>query len=127
MIAFTFVDNPSRDASNMPPPLQVKKELDDIPSTSHQEQPQLQMPHQPQTIAVSVPPNQLTHTIVDGSPNMNSQPIHHIVTQHEPSELPTPMQIAQVQGLGPGTHQLTLSSLNQVNFNSLATVSFHSR
>lgn len=100
----------------MPPPLQVKKEPDDIPSTSHQEHPQLQLAHQSQTIAVSVPSNQLTHTIIDSSPNVSSQPTQHIVTQHDHSELPPTMQIAQVQGLGTGTHQLTLSSLNQVNF-----------
>lgn len=102
----------------MPPPLQVKKEPDDIPSTSHQDHPQHQMSHQPQTIAVSLPPNQLTHTIVDGSTNVNSQPTQHIVTQHDPSDLPTTMQIAQVQG----THQLTLSNLNQVILNSLSSL-----
>lgn len=94
----------------------VKKEPEDIPSTSQQAQQQIhiQQQQQPQTIAVSVAPNQsATHTIVEAASNASNQ-AQHIVTQHENSDGSTSLQIAQVQNL-PGTHQLTLSNLNQVN------------
>lgn len=108
--------NPSSGASTVPG-LLVKKEPEDIPSTSqHDIQPHIQMPpsSQPQTISVSVAPNQVTHTIVDGPTTANGQPAPHILTQHDPTDLQTAVQIAQVQGLPSGTHQLTLSNLNQV-------------
>lgn len=91
----------------------VKKEPEDIPSTSQQEQQiQIQQP-QTQTIAVTVAPNQATHSIVAGTNANDNQP-QHIVTQHDNSDGSTSLQIQQVQGLPPGTHQLTLSNLNQV-------------
>lgn len=94
----------------------VKKEPEDIPSTSQQAQQQIHIQQQqPQTIAVSVAPNQATHTIVEAAPNANGNQPQHIVTQHENSDGSTSLQIQQVQNL-PGTHQLTLSNLNQVNF-----------
>lgn len=88
----------------------VKKEPEEISSTSHHEQAQqIQIQQsQGQGISVSVAPNQSTHTIVETS---NTNQSHHIVTQHDGS---TSLQIAQVQNL-PATHQLTLSNLNQVN------------
>lgn len=95
------------------PTLTVKKEPEEISSTSQQEQTQQIHIQQPQTISVSVASNQgATHSIVDTSnPNANQQ---HIVTQHDNSDGSTSLQIAQVQNL-PATHQLTLSNLNQVN------------
>lgn len=91
----------------------MKKEPEEISSTSQQEQTQQIHIQQPQTISVSVASNQgATHSIVDASnPNANQQ---HIVTQHDNSDGSTSLQIAQVQNL-PATHQLTLSNLNQVN------------
>lgn len=100
----------------------VKKEPEDIPSTSHQDiQPHIQIPpsSQSQTISVSVAPNQVTHTLVDGSTTANGQLPPHILTHHDPNDLPTAVQIAQVQGLPPGTHQLTLSNLSQVKTNQI--------
>lgn len=94
----------------------VKKEPEEISSTSHHEQTQhihIQQP-QTQTIAVSVAPNpSSTHTI-DTSNTTASQP-QHIVTHHDNSDGSTSLQIAQVQNL-PTTHQLTLSNLNQVSW-----------
>lgn len=72
----------------------VKKEPEEISSTSQQEQSQI---HIPQTIAVSVP-NQSSQTHVETSnTNANQQ---HIVTQD------ASLQIAQVQNLQP--HQIAL-------------------
>lgn len=86
----------------------VKKEPEELSSTSHQEQTQqihIQQP-QTQTIAVSVAPNpSSTHTIETSST---------IASQSQPyQDGSTSLQIAQVQNL-PTTHQLTLSNLNQV-------------
>lgn len=97
----------------------VKKEPEDISSTSEQAQAQqIQMQQsQTQTIAVSVAPNQTaTHTIVETASNAGGNQPQHIMTQHDNSDGSTSLQIAQVQNL-PTTHQLTLSNLNQVNFN----------
>lgn len=95
------------------PTLTVKKEPEELSSTSQQEQAQqIQLQSQTQTIAVSVAPNQsATHSIVETGPNTNAP--QHIVTQHDNSDGSTSLQIAQVQNLP--THQLTLSNLNQVN------------
>lgn len=95
------------------PGVQVKKEPEDIPSTSHQDQTQILSP-QPQTMSLSIGPNQVTHHLMEGPTNGNGQATTHIVTQHDSTDLPASMQIAQVQGLPTGTHQLTLSNLNQV-------------
>lgn len=91
----------------------VKKEPEDISSTSQHEQGQQIQIQQPQTIAVSVAGNQATHTIVETGSNSNANQPQHIVTHHDNSDCSTSLQIAQVQNL-PGTHQLTLSNLNQV-------------
>lgn len=98
----------------------VKKEPEDIPSTSQHEQQQIQIQQQQQqqpqtqTIAVSVAPNQTTtHTLVEAANNPNGGQAQHIVTQHENSDGSTSLQIAQMQNI-PATHQLTLSNLNQV-------------
>lgn len=94
----------------------VKKEPEDIPSTSQHEQQQIQIQQQPQTqtIAVSVAPNQTTtHTLVEATNNPNGGQAQHIMTQHENSDGSTSLQIAQMQNI-PATHQLTLSNLNQV-------------
>lgn len=97
----------------------VKKEPEDIPSTSqHEQQQQIQIQQQPQTqtIAVSVAPNQTTtHTLVEATNNPNGGQAQHIMTQHENSDGSTSLQIAQMQNI-PATHQLTLSNLNQVNY-----------
>lgn len=91
----------------------VKKEPEEIPSTSHQDHAPIQLPQQTQPMSVAS--NQVTHTLVDGSANAaNGHTTAHIVTQHDGADLASPMQIAQVQGLPTGTHQLTLSNLNQV-------------
>lgn len=95
----------------------VKKEPEDISSTSEQAQAQQIQQPQTQTIAVSVAPNQTaTHTIVETASNAGANQPQHIMTQHDNSDGSTSLQIAQVQNL-PTTHQLTLSNLNQVNFN----------
>lgn len=86
----------------------VKKEPEELSSTSHQEQAQQIHIQQPQTIAVSVAPNQSSSQ----TSNTNTSQPQHIVTQHDSSEVQ--LQMAQVQNL-PATHQLTLSNLNQVN------------
>lgn len=93
----------------------VKKEPEEISSTSHEQAQQIQIQQsQAQGISVSVAPNQgSTHTIVETS-NANTNQPQHIVTQHDNSDGSTSLQIAQVQNL-PATHQLTLSNLNQVN------------
>lgn len=95
----------------------MKKEPEEISSTSHHEQTQqiqIQQP-QTQTIAVSVAPNQsATHSIVETGSSVSGNQPQHIVTQHDNSDGSTSLQIAQVQNL-PATHQLTLSNLNQVN------------
>lgn len=93
----------------------VKKEPEDISSTSQHEQGQQIQIQQPQTIAVTVAGNQATHTIVETGSNSNANQPQHIVTHHDNSDGSTSLQIAQVQNL-PGTHQLTLSNLNQVYF-----------
>lgn len=91
----------------------VKKEPEEISSTSQQEQQiHIQQP-QTHTIAVSVAPNpSTTHTIETS--NTSASQSQHIVTHHDNSDGSTSLQIAQVQNL-PTTHQLTLSNLNQVN------------
>lgn len=87
----------------------VKKEPEDTSQQDQTQQIHIQQP-QTQTIAVSVAQNpSSTHTIETTSA---SQP-QHIVTHHDNSDGSTSLQIAQVQNL-PGTHQLTLSNLNQV-------------
>lgn len=91
----------------------VKKEPEDIPSTSQeQQQIQIQQQSQTQTIAVSVAPNQATHTLVEATNNPNASQ-QHIVTQHDNSDGSTSLQIAQMQNIP--AHQLTLSNLNQVS------------
>lgn len=91
----------------------MKKEPEDSPSTSQQIQ------QHPQTISVAVAPNQTQqHTLIDASSigaSNGNQP-QHIVTQHENTDGTTSLSIAQVQALPTGTHQLTLSNINQVNF-----------
>lgn len=77
------------------PSVTVKKEPEEISSTSQQEQTHQIHIQQPQTIAVSVAP---THSIE------TSSTIHH-----DSSDGSTSLQIAQVQNL-PTTHQF----LNQV-------------
>lgn len=90
----------------------VKKEPEDLPSTSQHLHTQQQ-----QTIAVAVAPNQLQqqHTLIDASSlgAANGNQPQHIVTQHENTDGTTSLSIAQVQSLQ-GGHQLTLSNLNQV-------------
>lgn len=99
----------------------VKKEPEELSSTSHQEQTQqihIQQQPQTQTIAVSVaPPHSSTHTIETSNTSTSHQP-QHIVTHHDNSDGSTSLQIAQVQNL-PTTHQLTLSNLNQVKLNEI--------
>lgn len=95
----------------------VKKEPEEIPSTSHQDPAHIQLPQHTQPMPVAS--NQVTHTLVDGSTNAaNGHTTAHIVTRHDGADLASPMQIAQVQGLPAGTHQLTLGNLNQVGFRS---------
>jgi len=108
-----------KERTNQVPNIQtvtVKKEPEDIPSTSQQEQ-QIQI-QQPQTISVSVAQNQATHTLVEAPSNANGGQAQHIMTQHENSDGSTSLQIAQVQNI-PATHQLTLSNLNQSNKNHI--------
>lgn len=94
------------------PTVTVKKEPEDIPSTSHQAQQQVQQQQQP-TIAVSIASAQGTqHTLVDTGNGNDNQP-QHIVTQQENTDGTTSLSIAQVQPLT-STHQLTLSNINQV-------------
>lgn len=99
--------------SNVMQTITVKKEPEDISSTSQHDQGQQIQIQQPQTIAVSVAPNQATHTIVETGSNTSANQPQHIMTHHDNSDGSTSLQIAQVQNL-PGTHQLTLSNLNQV-------------
>lgn len=80
----------------------VKKEPEDIPSTSSTQQ----------TIQLTVEPDQpgqQQHQIIDTS---NGQQPQHIVTQHENTDGTTSLSIAQVQNLQ--GHQITLGNLNQV-------------
>lgn len=100
----------------------MKKEPEDISSTSHEQGQQIQI-QQPQTIAVSVAPNQATHTIVETGSNTSANQPQHIVTHHDNSDGSTSLQIAQVQNL-PATHQLTLSNLNQVQISNLFKLIF---
>lgn len=98
------------------PTVTVKKEpglTEDIPSTSHQAQQQVQQQQQP-TIAVSLASAQGTqHTLVDAGHGNDNIPAQHIVTQQENTDGTTSLSIAQVQPLT-STHQLTLSNMSQV-------------
>lgn len=95
----------------------MKKEPEDIPSTSqqaqqHQVQQQVQqVVDQQQTIAVSVAQNQTQHTIVDTSQANDNQP-QHIVTQQENTDGTTSLSIAQVPITS--THPL-LGNISQVS------------
>lgn len=73
----------------------VKKEPEDVPSTS--------AGNSSQTIQLSVEPNN-QHTLVDGSDTQ------HIVTQHENTDGTTSLSIAQVQTLQ--GHQLSMGNMN---------------
>lgn len=99
------------------PTVTVKKEPEDIPSTSHQAQQQVQQQQQQPTIAVSIASAQGTqHTLVDTGNGNDNQP-QHIVTQQENTDGSTSLSIAQVQPLT-STHQLTLSNINQVDIHT---------
>lgn len=113
LISFQLIKGGNSNITNLQT-VTVKKEPEDISSTSQHEQGQQIQIQQPQTIAVSVAPNQGTHTIVETGSNSNANQQQHIVTHHD-SDGSTSLQIAQVQNL-PATHQLTLSNLNQVKF-----------
>lgn len=111
LIYWIFVKKTGGTNSTLPT-VTVKKEPEDIPSTSQQAQQQVQQQQQP-TIAVSIASAQGTqHTLVDAGNANDNQP-QHIVTQQENTDGTTSLSIAQVQPLT-STHQLTLSNINQV-------------
>lgn len=115
---FNFNSGSNANNANNVAGVTVKKEPEELPSTSQH------MHTQQQTIAVTVAPNQIQqqHTLIDAgslSAANGNQP-QHIVTQHENTDGTTSLSIAQVQPLQPG-HQLTLSNLNQVNIFALTS------